>query len=606
MRYLADILQRAARDRRGNVALTFGFAALPAIIIAGSAIDYSRSVTQWSNLQQATDATALTVAHAYLTNSSTASGLTTFAQTYLNGLMYGAKLSGPPVLQKNNTAVCINTTFSTPTYFMQIININTMNESTSACSQVGQTYEVALVVDNSGSMTETDANGNSKISSLQAAAKSLVSILIPSGQSSPQVDLSIVPFNSLVNVGSSAVNQNIIDTGGSSSIHWQNFLRPSGGTFNPTSKLDLFSGMGTSWGGCLEELPPPYTTTDTNPSSAADAKFVPYLAPDDPGSVNKANTLASYSAAGSSSTYPTVSSTTQYFYNSYLGDSGYQTSGLGSCTTSGRNSVYGTDDAKSSNTLPQAGMTMVCKYGGAASAVTPTSVSMGSFTTGPNLECTSLQMQPLTTDTSVLNSEINALYAGGSTSLTTGFMWGWRSLSPNVSAFPVSNPTTIGPQPAKSYTYGPPANQKVIILMTDGTNSWGTLTYQGKYLNSFGSLYETFGYLSNNRISSYLSKSLISNHTTCSGSYLTVDNARCAMDQMTMEACNNAKASPSNIIVYTIGFSVPSDPIDSDGQALLSGCASSTSKYFLATDSASIQNAFQQIASSILSLRLTQ
>ena len=243
------------RDKRGNVALTFSLVMLPAILVGGGAIDYSRTVTQWSNLQQATDATALTVAHAYLSQTSTAAGLTGFAQTYLNGLMNGATLNGPPVLKQNNTVVCINSKYSVPTAFMKIANITSLNVSTSACSQVGQTYEVALAVDNSGSMAHTDANGVSKISALQQAAKTLVGILIPSGQTNPQVNISIIPFNSLVNVGSSAVNSSIEDVSGSSSIHWQNFLRP-GGSFNPRSKFDLYSGLNVSWGGCFEEPPP--------------------------------------------------------------------------------------------------------------------------------------------------------------------------------------------------------------------------------------------------------------------------------------------------------------------------------------------------------------
>lgn len=596
---------RWRHDRRGNVGTVFALCFLPAVLVSGAAIDYSRSVTKWTSLQQAADATALTIAHAYLNNKSSGLGLQLFAQTYVTGLMNGATIVGSPVLSQNNTVVCVTLNYVVPTVFMKIANINSVTVSTKSCSQVGQTYEVALAVDNSGSMNETDSGGTTKISSLQSAAKTLVSILVPSGQTTPQVAVSIIPFNSLVNVGSAAVNQNIIDTAGASSIHWQNFLRPNSGSFNPTSKLDLFNGLGTNWGGCFEELPPPYTTTDTAPS-AADTKFVPYFAPDDPGSANGNNSLATFNATGSSSNLPTYSQQTQYFYNSYLGDNGAQTNGLGSCSTSGQNAVYGAVDNAATNTLPKAGMTMVCKYGGTIAPVKWSSASVGGLNTGPNLECSSQKLQPLTTDTSALNTEINALSAGGSTSLTTGFMWAWRALSPNINAFPVSSTSLIGPQTPKSYTYGPPANQKVIILMTDGTNSWGSLTYQGKYLNSFGSLYEGFGFLSNNRIASYLNKNLISNHSQCSGSYLTADNARCAMDQMTMEACNNAKGNPSNIIVYTIGFSVPSDPIDADGTALLTSCASSTNKFFLATDATSIQAAFQAIAASILSLRLTQ
>lgn len=591
-------------DYRGNVGITFGLCALPAIILTGAAIDYSRSVTQWSNLQQATDATALTVAHAYLTQSATGSSLSTFAQTYLNGLMNGAKLDGDPVISGSNTVVCVNTKYNTPTMMMKIININSMNVASHACSQVGNTYEVALALDNSYSMSETDANGTSKISALQSAAKTLVGILIPNGQSAPQVGISIVPFNSLVNVGSSNSNAAFMDTSGSSSIHWQNFLLPNGGTFNPTSKFDLFKGMNTSWGGCVEELPPPYTTADTAPSSNADAKFVPYLAPDDPGALDNSSNppYTTYSATGTTS-FTTTSP--QYFFNSYLGDNGSSTNNLGACSANGKNAVYGNADKQNSNALPTAGMTMVCKYAGTPNSSNPTTKSAGSgFTVGPNLECGSQPLLPLTTDSSALNSKIDALSPGGSTNLGSGFMWAWRSISPTVNAFPVSNPSAIGPQPAKAYNYGPPANQKVIILMTDGTNSWGSLQQQnGTYYNSFGSLYEGFGFLSNNRISSYLSKNLVSAET-CSGTYLNAGNARCALDQVTMEACNNAKAK--GVVVYTIGFSVPKNPIDSIGQSILTQCASSTSKYFLATDAASIQAAFQAIAASILSLRLTK
>ena len=249
---------------------------------------------------------------------------------------------------------------------------------------------------------------------------------------------------------------------------------------------------------------------------------------------------------------------------------------------------------------------MVCKYGGTVVAPKVISTNLGSgLYTGPNLECNSKAVQPLTNDATALNSKIDTLVAQGSTNLQTGFMWGWRSISPNIDAFPVSTPLTIGPQSAKAYDAGPPANQKVIILMTDGMNSWSDLYVQkyNTYYNSFGSFYEAFGYFSNNRIVSYLSKNLLGNGA-CGGSSLNDGNWRCAMDQITMEACTNAKSK--GIIVYSIGFSVPSDEIDDSGKTLLTKCASSSSKYFLASDAASLNSAFQAIASSILSLRLTQ
>ena len=84
---VARLIVACARERRGQVALTFGLSALPALIMVGSAIDYSRAVTQRANLRQATDSTVLAMAHTYLTTGATCAGLYGPTQTYLTGTM---------------------------------------------------------------------------------------------------------------------------------------------------------------------------------------------------------------------------------------------------------------------------------------------------------------------------------------------------------------------------------------------------------------------------------------------------------------------------------------------------------------------------------------
>ena len=59
------------------------------------------------------------------------------------------------------------------------------------------------------------------------------------------------------------------------------------------------------------------------------------------------------------------------------------------------------------------------------------------------------------------------------------------------------------------------------------------------------------------------------------------------------------------MVVYTIGFSVSSDPIDAQGLNLLTSCAGNSSRSFVATDSGTLLSVFQQIATSIGDLRLT-
>jgi hypothetical protein len=96
-------------------------------------------------------------------------------------------------------------------------------------------------------------------------------------------------------------------------------------------------------------------------------------------------------------------------------------------------------------------------------------------------------------------------------------MWGWRSLSPNASL-----------SDGKPYdTSSNASNQKIIVLMTDGYNNWGAAA------NTWGlSMCEALGYytLANGRIAPR--KQNIINST----------QSRAALDQLTLEACTNAKA----------------------------------------------------------------
>lgn len=595
-------IKRFARNQRGSIATMFAVSFIPAMLVTGAAIDFSRSVTQWSNLQQATDATALSTAHTFLNASSTASALQTYAQSYLSGLMNNATVTSV-VLSQGNTRVCVYSSYPVQTAVMQIAGIKTVNVSTSACSQTGDTFEIALALDNSGSMSES-AGGQSKIQALQSAAKQLVSILIPSGTTTPQAAISIVPFTSMVNVGggTNSPSWSFLDKSGQSSIHWQNFHRPSGATFVPTSKFDLYKNMtNTTWGGCVEERPPPYTTTDTAASSSTpDSMFVPYFAPDEPGAVNNSSGYACFPTGSSQC----ARSLPPYIYfNSYIGDNGSATSGVGVCTGSSDNyakadsaQTYSGDNQ--TNIYPGSGITEVCKYKGTAAS---TGTNYYGEPSGPNMMCNSQQLTPLTTDTTVLNNSISSMVAFGSTDLAAGFMWAWRTISPIVNPFPTTSAAAIGPQNPKPYNYSPPQNHKIIILMTDGTNSWTANPYD-KY---FQSLYEGFGYYANNRIASYNTSALPGGYS-CSGSTTTSSTSRCFLDNVTAEACNNAKNAPDPVTIYTIGFSIPSDPIDATGVALLQGCASGASNYYPATDSASITAAFQSIAQRIQSLRLTQ
>lgn len=585
-------------DARGETAVTFALTLLPLLLIVGAAVDYSRAVAQRSNLQQATDAAVLALAHNSVTASSTSASLKAPAQTYLAALSTKATLTNL-TLDPTTSQVCLKTAASVSTSLMALAGVKALPVSAYACAvpNTSMTYEVALALDNSGSMAE-QAGGASKIAALQTAAQKLIDILIPAGTQKPTTAVALVPFTALVNVGSDAT-ASFLDKQGASSIHWQNFKRPAAtylAPFYPTSKLDLFSTMNTKWSGCVEERPSPLITKDVAASTGnPDSLFVPFLSPDDPGDTTNAcfflnPATQAVQTAASCTNLGSGPLNTHYFLNSYIADTGSASTNQ-ACLL---NPNAATLDLLQTNVSPGSGMTMVCKYRSAKPVI---ATGSSGLTTGPNALCTSQQLTPLTTDRSVLSSALSAMQANGSTNLATGFMWAWRALSPIVAAFPVSNATAIGRQNPKPYSSAsnalPTANKKIIILMTDGENNWISNT-----ASPWLSTYEAFGYYKNNRIASY---------GDCTGTGTiptTASNYRCQMDSVSLEACTNAKAA--GVVIYTIGFSVSGDPIDAQGLSLLQSCASSAGMFFQASDGASIANVFQQIATQIQSLRLTQ
>jgi Flp pilus assembly protein TadG len=566
-------------DQGGNVALIFALSCAPMILLVGASVDYTRAVSKKSGLQQATDATVLAVSH-YLTQNLSAATLQTDTQNYFAGAVGDANASivSGPTVSPDNTQVCLTTKSIVPTTIISAASglgltaTKQLTVGAKSCSKISNiTYEIAMVLDNSGSMLES-TSGTSKIQSLQTAATQMVSILNPSGQI-PKASFSLVSFSLAVNVGSGYRGASWIDNNGKSSIAFQNYLLPKSlpsGSFLPASRFALLDAMGASWGGCVEERPGSYLTSDAPASSTdPDSLFEPYLYPDE------------YSPSGNTSLINNYGYT---IANTYLANE----SG-GTCSSS---PLYAAADAKRSTTpvsnavgnsyLPRGdSQTMVCKY----NKQTPRQISFSGqnsgFVTGPNLLCDSQPLTTLTNSNSVLNAQIAAMRAKGSTNLLSGVMWGWRTISPNG---PFNTQTTaagsIGPQNALAYTAK--NNVKVMVLMTDGYNSWNANS--SSYDNNLSS-YSAFGYFENGRLGSTNSS-----------------NVRSVMDAATLTACQNAKAA--GIQIYTVGFSIPSDPIDSAGLSLLQSCASQTSMAYIAQDGSGLIATFKSIAESMSDLRL--
>ncbi|MEJ0012158.1 MAG: pilus assembly protein TadG-related protein [Bauldia sp.] len=228
------------------------------------------------------------------------------------------------------------------------------------------------------------------------------------------------------------------------------------------------------------------------------------------------------------------------------------------------------------------------KYGTTGSKATMSNVTVANLTGtgkgGPNFMCTTTPITPLTTTKTTVTDAITAMQANGYTNITEGLMWAWRSLSHGV-------PFAEGRE--KTVT----DNKKIIVLMTDGENTYnpyldkfqnpGSSSYAGKFVKS---AYGAWSYTQLNHLGT--------NSTTSSDVFVKL-NAK------TAAACQAAKAD--GITIYTVGFEInaqtSSDP--ATALALLEGCASDPLKYYDAQNEAALEKAFTAIGDDISLLRLS-
>ena len=566
----AQVVGRFTCNQRGNIALLFALLSVPMLMMSGAAVDYGFATRLETKLQAATDATALLLCQTPLT--TTTADLNVLAQTAMIGAMGAPNLVVDPlIITSNPRQITLTAHKVSTTFFGKFTGTTRINPGANAqcATPLPKTFEIALVLDNTGSMAES-SGGQSKLQAVQTAAANFVDYVYNNSAFSAATRISIVPFAAAVAVDPSAYRYATwIDQNGQSSYHWTNVLNPSSAKFK--SRFDIFTALqgaysGWGWAGCLETLPYPLNVQDGAPTSANnDSYYVPLLAPDEPG--NGSPGYAGYPSNNPSS----------YNFNSYIDDNG----GSAAC------------GALPSNASFNAAELWACKYVNAQHASPTSSNAYTGIPNGPNFMCTTKPLQRLTNNTTSLKTLINNMAPLGSTNIHEGFMWGWRTLSPN-SVF--ADGSTYSSSSSSSNTS---TINKVIILMTDGTNSW---TVNPNSPN--GSLYFAAGYFQNSNTQNIKTSNPNTRLPPTNQNISDANSARNALDALTAQACTNAKAV--NISVYTIGFSMPSDPIDNQGLSLLRNCASAPSQFFIANTSDDLISAFNQIAASIGALRITR
>jgi Flp pilus assembly protein TadG len=263
---------RFLADRRASIVPFFALAIIPVIGFMGAAVDYSRGNSVKSAMQAALDATGLMLSKE--AGSLTASEITQKANQYFQAVFNRPEAKNiqiTPILKALNNGgyqLDISSMGFVDTTFTRVIGQTQMKVTATTQIVWGfKKLELALALDNTGSMSSSG-----KMTALKQASHSLVKILKKASQKPGDIKISLIPFDTMVNIGTSYKNKKWFD--------WDEI------DCNGNQSGNGCSGNSAKnfWGGCVMDRASPFFAQDTKPSSSNPATLYP--------GVNDCGTLA--------------------------------------------------------------------------------------------------------------------------------------------------------------------------------------------------------------------------------------------------------------------------------------------------------------------------
>ncbi len=185
---------------------------------------------------------------------------------------------------------------------------------------------------------------------------------------------------------------------------------------------------------------------------------------------------------------------------------------------------------------------------------------------GPNKYCAE-SLLGMTNVKSDIVTKLDAMQANGATMINLGLAWGWRMLSPRWTG--MWGGVMDSTEPKLPLAYNHPGMNKVIILMTDGDNTFGNNNYTA------------YGKLTDGRIST---------------SQTTAENT---LDTRTANLCTTIKNK--DILIYTIALGTG---VSTASKNMLKACATSPAYAFVSPSGSELQNVFTTIANQLNSLHI--
>jgi Flp pilus assembly protein TadG len=649
------MIRQFLRDRGGSYGIAVAAAMVPLLGGLAIAVDYAEMNRQRQATINALDAAGIAAAR-HLVSGASDEAVRTYARDF-----FVANL-GPvppdttslavtlPTAQSGGGTLKLSATLHYEPYFFPVFQ-SARGEEVSADIAFGasteirmkNTLEVALVLDNSGSMDYTGTgSGQKRMALLQTAAKQLVETIALQAQQIKQVDrpvqFALVPFAGSVNVGPENAGAGWIDTHGLSSVHHESFdwttlsgnrrAEKAGGIWMkrgsdwgesenaPLTRFSLYQDMqkvesrewvatGTEYvctryrsnGTCREGewRQTGYYENTLGPFASwqgcVEARPWPLNVNDAPPAAGVSDVGVAF-GDGDTLFVP-------MFAPDEPGDRWATEADDSPDNYSAANNWWNDGTESASGTTRQANMAKyyeVRPFG----ATSP----QGS---GPNYSCTTKPITPLTdvtTETGIagIKAAIDAMGPNGATNVPEGIAWGWRTVS--------SGEPFTGGRPESER-----GNDKVVIVLTDGENTYYTPSSLG-FSDPAGmkSTYSAYGYTK--VAQSGQSTTRLLTGTSGLGAYdYSNANYTAALNQQMAAVCTNAKAA--GVVVMTVALDLSSGNAAQAAQlAALESCASESrfrkdsadpskpAKLFWNATGGTLSEIFKKIADELSNLRI--
>ncbi|CDX44653.1 conserved exported hypothetical protein [Mesorhizobium sp. ORS 3359] len=648
------------RDRRGNYALITVITMIPLMGGVALAVDYTELIRQKQETLNALDAAGIATAQQIVAGASD-DAVKAFAKQFFEANLShvaAANTALTVTLPNNNTGggtLILQASLKYKPYFLpaaiMLLNGGTAGETNvgvTARSEVRlkNTLEVALVLDNSGSMSiNGSGTGQKRIDLLKQAAKQLVDTLALQAQQMKQiskpVQFSLVPFSASVNIGPTHDTDDWMDQNGISPIHHEDFdWSTMTSTNDPNKYAQKVNGIwykrGDGWGDTKDQpltrfslysdmtvesdretvQPPKQYVCDVTKKDGTCSKG--HWVTPSPTYIYTTSRYASWQGCVEARPYPyndddttpTTSNPATLFVPMFAPDEAgtlwrdFNRDGVNDVSSAsyGYSNNWWADWPYSSSPTATQRQSDMRKY----FLVKPYGSASASAGDGPNAACTTSPITPLkdltvAAEKQDLEDAIDDMAPTGNTNVPEGLAWGWRTVSSNE-PFTEGRPNTER------------GNDKVVIVLTDGANTYSAVSDAG-YANN-RSTYAAYGYTGLTYPGSgSVTRLFMNTSTAVPKTTYTDSNYTAALDENMQTLCANAKAA--GVIVMTVSLDLVDTKTDEKkAMAALKACASDSrfrkdptdpskpAKLFWNSTGATLSDDFKAIGNELSNLRI--